>query len=202
MRTLLLDAGGAEENDNHLVPAFHADASEHPVPARREVGGCTAHHALITMYPYNRDWDAIAAETGDPSWQSAAMRRYFERLERCTYRPRPKELSESPVPAALLRRVPFVAARYRNDARHGFDGRLPTALADPSQVPGFWLGLAMMHDLFTREHNAICDHLHAACPAWDDEELFQRARLVNAALLAKIRGAARQLVGRRGRTRP
>ncbi|MGW7407631.1 hypothetical protein ACWGI9_28585 [Streptomyces sp. NPDC054833] len=27
MRTLLLDAGGAEENDNYLVPAFHADAS-------------------------------------------------------------------------------------------------------------------------------------------------------------------------------
>ncbi|GHG53837.1 peroxidase family protein [Streptomyces griseocarneus] len=57
---------------------------------------------------------------------------------------------------------------------------------DPSSVPGFWLGLVMMHDLFTREHNAICDHLHAAYPAWDDEELFQRARLVNAALLAKI----------------
>ncbi|WP_330347257.1 peroxidase family protein [Streptomyces sp. NBC_00582] len=57
---------------------------------------------------------------------------------------------------------------------------------DPSRVPGFWLGLAMMHDLFTREHNAICDHLHGAYPSWGDEELFQRARLVNAALLAKI----------------
>jgi hypothetical protein len=57
---------------------------------------------------------------------------------------------------------------------------------DPTRVPGFWLGLAMMQDLFTREHNAICDHLHAAYPSWGDEELFQRARLVNAALLAKI----------------
>ncbi|GAA3367610.1 peroxidase family protein [Streptomyces sannanensis] len=57
---------------------------------------------------------------------------------------------------------------------------------DPSRVPGFWLGLAMMQNLFTREHNAICDHLHAAYPSWGDEELFQRARLVNAALLAKI----------------
>ncbi|SES49240.1 Animal haem peroxidase [Streptomyces sp. yr375] len=57
---------------------------------------------------------------------------------------------------------------------------------DPSRVPGFWLGLAMMHDLFAREHNAICDHLHTAYPSWNDEELFQRARLVNAALLAKI----------------
>ncbi|MER7492628.1 peroxidase family protein [Streptomyces pharetrae] len=57
---------------------------------------------------------------------------------------------------------------------------------DPSRVPGFWLGLAMMQNLFAREHNAICDHLHDACPSWGDEELFQRARLVNAALLAKI----------------
>ncbi|WP_217212957.1 peroxidase family protein [Streptomyces sp. AC550_RSS872] len=57
---------------------------------------------------------------------------------------------------------------------------------DPSRVPGFWLGLAMMQTLFAKEHNAICDHLHTQYPGWDDEELFQRARLVNAALLAKI----------------
>ncbi|GGU50767.1 peroxidase family protein [Streptomyces violascens] len=57
---------------------------------------------------------------------------------------------------------------------------------DPSRVPGFWLGLALMQGLFTREHNAICDHLHAAYPEWDDEELFERGRLINAALLAKI----------------
>ncbi|GAA1382179.1 peroxidase family protein [Kitasatospora putterlickiae] len=71
----------------------------------------------------------------------------------------------------------------------GDDGRLPPAAdpsRDPSRVPGFWLGLAMMQGLFAREHNAICEHLHHAYPSWDDEELFQRARLVNAALLAKI----------------
>lgn len=74
MRTLLLDAGDAEENDNHLVPAFHADASGDPAqcwnyfvrhyadeqrqrrdskvvpgkgilyPRAGTVGGCTAHH--------------------------------------------------------------------------------------------------------------------------------------------------------------
>ncbi|MFF7974304.1 GMC oxidoreductase [Streptomyces sp. NPDC007905] len=161
MRTLLLEAGGAEENDNYLVPAFHADASEDPVqcwnyfirhyaddqqqrrdsklvadrgvlyPRAGTVGGCTAHHALITVYPYNRDWDAIAEETGDATWHSTAMRRYFERLERCTYRPRPKEPPGNALLAALLRVLPLVADRYRNDARHGFDGWLPTALADP-----------------------------------------------------------------------
>jgi hypothetical protein len=57
---------------------------------------------------------------------------------------------------------------------------------DPTQEPGFWLGLAMLQTLFTLEHNAICDMLARAYPSWTDEELFQRARLVLAALLAKI----------------
>jgi hypothetical protein len=57
---------------------------------------------------------------------------------------------------------------------------------DPTRVPGFWLGLALLHNLFALEHNAICDRLRAEYPTWSDEELFQRARLVTAALLAKI----------------
>jgi hypothetical protein len=58
---------------------------------------------------------------------------------------------------------------------------------NPAMVPGFWLGLAMMQTLFTLEHNAICDRLHTAYPSMDDdEELFERARLINAALIAKI----------------
>jgi len=44
----------------------------------------------------------------------------------------------------------------------------------------------MLGTLFVREHNAVCDMLKAEYPHWDDEELFQRARLVVAALLAKI----------------
>ncbi len=69
------------------------------------------------------------------------------------------------------------------------DGSLPWPTEpdqDPSRVPGFWAGMAMLITLFSREHNAICDHLKAAYPTWGDEELFQRARLVNSALLAKI----------------
>jgi hypothetical protein len=57
---------------------------------------------------------------------------------------------------------------------------------NPAQVPGFWLGLAMMGTLFSREHNAVCDALAAAYPEYEDEELFQRARLVVSALMAKI----------------
>jgi Animal haem peroxidase len=58
---------------------------------------------------------------------------------------------------------------------------------DLSGVAGnFWLGLALLHSLFMREHNAICDHLHARHPELDDQELYDKARLVNAALMAKI----------------
>lgn len=56
----------------------------------------------------------------------------------------------------------------------------------PLDEPGFWVGLAMMGELFQREHNAICDLLRSRFPHWSDEELFQRARLINTALIAKI----------------
>jgi hypothetical protein len=69
------------------------------------------------------------------------------------------------------------------------DGSLPRPTdpaKDPAQVPGFWLGLGLLATVFTHEHNAICDRLKADQPTSDDEQLFQRARLINAALLAKI----------------
>jgi hypothetical protein len=70
------------------------------------------------------------------------------------------------------------------------DGLLPIDPATGIERTGFvrnwWVGLGMMHTLFAREHNAICDHLQAAHPDWDDERVFQTARLVNAALMAKI----------------
>jgi hypothetical protein len=69
----------------------------------------------------------------------------------------------------------------------GNDEQLPAALLDQlAQVPGWWVGLGLLLTLFAREHNAICDRLAGEYPSWSDEELFQRARLINAALLAKI----------------
>jgi hypothetical protein len=70
------------------------------------------------------------------------------------------------------------------------DGQLPRDLdakLDLTGVAGnFWLGLALLHTLFTREHNAIADRLAAEHPAWTDDELFAKARLITAALMAKI----------------
>jgi hypothetical protein len=80
--------------------------------------------------------------------------------------------------------------------REGAGGRLrlvdglppipPDTANDPTLVPGFWLGLGMMQTLFSMEHNSIAAMLAAAHPEFDDETLFQKARLITCALIAKI----------------
>ena len=70
------------------------------------------------------------------------------------------------------------------------DGLLPVDPDTGTEQTGFsrnwWVALGAIHTLFVREHNVICDRLRAAHPDWDDEALFQTARLVNAAVMAKI----------------
>ena len=75
-------------------------------PRSGTLGGCTAHNAMITVYPHDADWDGIAAATGDPSWRSTEMRRWFEQLEACDYKRRPRMLPRHPLAGrALLRRA-------------------------------------------------------------------------------------------------
>lgn len=71
------------------------------------------------------------------------------------------------------------------------EGMLPDDPTHPGvDFTGFndnwWIGLSLLHTLFAREHNTICNALRLRYPTWSDEELFQRARLINAALIAKI----------------
>lgn len=89
-------------------------------PRAGTLGGCTVHNAMITMVPHNSDWDHIAQMTGDPSWASEKMYRYFTRLERCEY-------------LLFLRKL---AARLLgfNPSRHGFGGWLATNVANPDIV--------------------------------------------------------------------
>jgi hypothetical protein len=77
--------------------------------------------------------------------------------------------------------------KLKLDAR----GRLLTDPKSGAELTGFvadtsWTPLSILHTLFVREHNAICDALHGAYPDWNDDEVFSHARLINAALLAKI----------------
>lgn len=89
---------------------------------------------------------------------------------------------------------PVTAAKLRTKV----GGRLriePTGLLpiDPDtgvHLSGFsdnwWIGLAMLHTLFTLEHNHVCDLLAHEHGDWTDDQLFTKARLITAALMAKI----------------
>jgi hypothetical protein len=74
--------------------------------------------------------------------------------------------------------------------RVGEDGLLPLDLQDGLDLRdvygNHWIGLEILNTLFTLEHNAICDRLKAEYPTWPDDRIYQRARLVNSALMAKI----------------
>jgi hypothetical protein len=83
----------------------------------------------------------------------------------------------------------FARSGEHGKLRIGPDGQVPLPTDpehNPAMVPGFWLGLSMLQTLFTLEHNAICDRLRAEYPSWSDDHLFEKARLANAALIAKI----------------
>ncbi|PIT99514.1 MAG: glucose-methanol-choline oxidoreductase [Bdellovibrionales bacterium CG10_big_fil_rev_8_21_14_0_10_45_34] len=141
-RVLLLEAGGNRGGRNYSVPGFAALSSEDPdmawnfyvkhyddlfrqtrnpkfvegkgilYPRAGTLGGCTAHNDLIVLYPDLSDWNQIAKQTSDPSWDGTKMRQYFERLERCRY----------------------VTQSNRNPSRHGYNGWLPTETPDSSLI--------------------------------------------------------------------
>jgi choline dehydrogenase len=80
-------------------------------PRAGTLGGCTAHHAMITVYGHGSDWDHIADVTGDDSWRADRMRAYFERLEDCGY-------------------VDGPGAGQPHPTRHGWGGWLRTTRPD------------------------------------------------------------------------
>jgi choline dehydrogenase len=85
-------------------------------PRAGTLGGCTAHNAMILVYPHNADWNELADLTGDTSWSADHMRSYFERIESCAHRPEERALSRL----------------GRNPSRHGWSGWLQTEQAIPS----------------------------------------------------------------------
>ncbi|XP_023766583.1 alpha-dioxygenase 2 [Lactuca sativa] len=49
-----------------------------------------------------------------------------------------------------------------------------------------WAGFSLLQALFVKEHNAISDMLKEHYPEFDDEKLYQHARLVTSTIIAKI----------------
>ncbi|MGI5527054.1 peroxidase family protein [Streptomyces syringium] len=71
--------------------------------------------------------------------------------------------------------------RLPDETTEGLSGIDATGFND-----NYWVGLSLLHTLFAKEHNAICDRIAAVHPTWGDERLFHTARLVNTAVMAKI----------------
>ena len=88
-------------------------------PRAGTLGGCTAHNAMILVYPHNEDWQQIADATGDSSWAPDQMRKYFEKMENCHHRPLDRWLH---------------AITRLNPTKHGFGGWLSTEQALPLQT--------------------------------------------------------------------
>jgi len=87
-------------------------------PRAGTLGGCTAHNAMIMVYPHDADWEDIARLTGDASWGADRMRRYFQKLENCHYR----------WPYRLLAKIGI------DPTRHGWKGWLHTEKAVPESM--------------------------------------------------------------------
>jgi choline dehydrogenase-like flavoprotein len=84
-------------------------------PRAGTLGGCTAHSAMLFVYPHDSDWNQLADLTGDASWRADRMRTYFERIENCGHRPLDRWLSRIGI----------------NPSKHGWAGWLHTEKAEP-----------------------------------------------------------------------
>src|SRR4029077_13439212 len=102
-------------------PKFTAERDGVLYPRAGTLGGCTAHNAMILVYPHNDDWNQIAELTGDGSWSARNMWRYFERMEDCRQR----------TPYRWLKKLFGL-----NPTGHGFHGWLTTERTDPMLALG------------------------------------------------------------------
>jgi len=137
----------ADDARQKLDPKYRAEWEGRPVdgvlyPRAGTLGGCTAHNALIFVYPHDEDWDAIAELTGDPSWGAEPMRRLFNRLEDCRHR----------LPYRWLARLGI------DPTRHGWRGWLRTEKAIP--ISAFRADLA--HLVLEAAHEALDEMGHPA----------------------------------------
>jgi len=134
----------ADEETQKRDEKYTAARSGVLYPRAGTLGGCTAHNAMILIYPHNADWDYIAELTGDPSWTAARMRQYFERLEDCRHRPLARWIQK------LIRFHP---------SRHGFHGWLTTEVAIPMEAVGNRYLRKILEKLAVKASRKIGDRL-------------------------------------------
>jgi choline dehydrogenase-like flavoprotein len=155
-------------------PKYYATWNGQPVdgvwyPRAGTLGGCTAHNAMILVYPHEADWDELVDLTSDRSWAPDNMRRYFQRLENCRHRPFER----------------FFSRLGWNPSGHGFGGWLDVEHAIPNAA-------FKNRDLRDSLHQSIRDGARVLGNAIGDP-----ARLVSAADPNDIRSVDEAAVGLR-----
>jgi choline dehydrogenase len=159
---------------------FRADRDGVFYPRAGTLGGCTAHHALITVYGHGSDWDHIAGLTGDASWGADRMRAYFERLERCGYVDRPGPGGSNPT-------------------RHGYDGWLSTTGTDLALALGdaalLETSLAAVKGAWTEGLSGLAPDFLPRDPNDWREPQFQGVCFAPVSTLGGRRVGTRELIG-------
>jgi choline dehydrogenase len=108
-------------------------------PRATGLGGCTIHHAMITVYPHESDWNHIYKLVGDDSWNAENMRKYFdERIANPQYENGSKllKLLEKPDPTAIVSgwlKKASHAVKGENATKKGW---LSISQADPKLLAG------------------------------------------------------------------
>jgi choline dehydrogenase len=127
-------------------------------PRSGTLGGCTAHNAMVSIYPHARDWEYIQKLTGDDSWHPAKMRQLFAKMERNQYASAPANMSG-----------------------HGTDGWLtltttdPNLAADDSQIT--YIAMGSVQTMAKNEEEAtmglgtfMTEDLNSYSPERDEKE--------------------------------
>ncbi|KAJ3164882.1 hypothetical protein HK101_000340 [Irineochytrium annulatum] len=138
---------------------------------------------------------------GDPLWANQTVMpvgRTLKDTTRSPSDPRPATYTNYGTHWWDLHQIYGTTAEVQNQVRSHTGGKLNVDAAtgllplgpNGIEITGFndnwWTGLSIMHNLWVREHNHICEMLAINNPTWDDEHIFQVARLINSALQAKI----------------
>ncbi len=129
-------------------------------PRASGLGGCTTHHAMITVYPHESDWNHIAGILGDESWNAQNMRRYFdERIASPQYDngSRLLKLLEKPDPIAHFSAFFKKLARVLEKKDDSTGGWLSISQADPLLLARDIQGIfkIVLAAFLTAKHNSL-----------------------------------------------
>jgi hypothetical protein len=168
----------------------HGDR-ERPDDLKRHPGEDSAAREPIALqpddpWPVERRPMEMDADLPDPSRPEADGEGPATHINHCTH-----WWDASQIYGSTVEKVDEIRTHHNGKIKVGDDGRLLDDPAAPGvDLTGFndnwWVGLSLLHTIFSREHNYLCDELQLRNPSWTDQQLFDHARLIIAALTAKI----------------